>query len=184
MRMNIKRLLMLAVGVVAAGTLVGGAVAGNGPAVKVYAPIASNSPDSGTCGNDWANDTFSRVYKAQTSPNADGTYSLTEEFKSGTFTTVVGASPGGCETNPGGQITSVFSGKMEGSFSVTVTGGTYNPNATCAAPCYTAVFVAAVYGPTATYSVSTYLLHYSAGNNGEWKNASADRGGDHGDITG
>jgi hypothetical protein len=32
--------------------------------------------------------------------------------------------------------------------------------------------------------VPTYLFHYSAGKHGEWKNASADRGGNHGDITG
>jgi hypothetical protein len=179
-----KRLVLLAAVLAAVGIVVGVAAAGNGPAVKVWAPIASNSPDSSTCGNDWANDTFDRVYKVRTSPNADGTYSFTEEFKQGTFTTIVGPSPGGCDTNPGGQITSVFSGKMEGSFDVVVTGGTYNPNATCAAPCYTAAFVAAVYGPGATYSVPTFNFHYSAGKHGEWKNASADRGGNHGDITG
>lgn len=181
---HVKRLFVLAAAVGAIGTLVGAALAGNGPAVKVYAPIASNSPDSGTCGNDWANDMFNRVYKARTSPNADGTYSFDEEFKDGTFTTTPGASPGACETNPGGTITSVFSGSMHGSFAVVVSGGVYNPNATCPAPCYTSQFVAAVYGPSATYDVPTFLFHYSAGSHGEWKNASADRGGNHGDITG
>jgi hypothetical protein len=179
-----KRLVSLVSVVAAVGIVVSVASAGNGPAVNVWAPIASNSPDSSTCGNDWANDTFNRIYKVRTSANADGTFSFTEEFKQGTFTTIVGASPGGCDTNPGGQITSVFSGKMEGSFDVVVSNGTYNPNATCAAPCYTASFVAAVYGPGATYDVPTFNLHYSAGNHGEWKNASADRGGNHGDITG
>ena len=49
--------------------------------------------------------------------------------------------------------------------------------------CTTAGFIAAVYG-TATYEIPTYLFHYNANNNGDWKNASADRGGDRGDITG
>jgi hypothetical protein len=183
-----KRFLVIAAAFAAVGILVGVAVAANGPAVKVWAPIASNSPDSGTCGNDWASDTFNRVYKVRTSPNADGTYSFSEEFKGGSFTTALGYSPGGCETSPPGPstplITSSFTGSMHGSFDVVVTGGTYNPNATCAAPCYTASFVAAVYGPSATYDVPTYEFHYAAGRHGEWKNASADRGGNHGDITG
>jgi len=179
-----KHVLALAAIVAVAGVAAGIAVAGNGPKVQQYGPYASDSPDSGTCGNDWANDTFNRVYKANTTRNADGTYSVTEDFRDGSFTTMVGPSPGGCETNPGGTITSVFAGSMHGTFDLVVSGGTYNPNATCSAPCYTATFVAAVYGPTATYTVPTYEFHYSAGNHGEWKNASANRGGDHGDVTG
>jgi hypothetical protein len=68
-----------------------------------------------------------------------------------------------------------------------VSHGTYNPAATCAAPCYTADFVAAVFGAGATGMVTTYRLEYTAGAQGltnhTWKNASADRGGDHGDIS-
>ena len=154
-------------------------------AVRQYGPIASTSPDSGTCGNDWANDSYDRFFKANTSPNPDGTYTVVEEFKKGTFVTIAGPSPGACESGiavvgPG------VTGKFEGSFTIVVTGGSFNPNAVCTvATCgTTGGFITTVYGPTATYDVPTFLFHYSAGRNGEWKNASADRGGNHGDITG
>jgi hypothetical protein len=153
--------------------------------VKQYGPFASTSPDSGTCGNDWATDSFDRYFRANTSPNPDGTYTVVEDFKKGTFVTNAGSSPGGCETNPGGTVAAGLTGKMDGSFTVIVSNGTFNPSASCATGCdTTAGFVATVYGSTATYSTPTYLFHYNANNNGDWKNASADRGGDHGDITG
>ena len=159
-----------------------------GGRTRHYDPIPSNSPDSGTCGNDWANDTFDRVYSADTRANADGSYSFREQFKNGTFVTMAGDSPGGCETNPGGTVAAGVTGKMHGSFDIEVTGpfapGYPDFDAACAAPCYTSSFVAAVYGPGVTYDVPTYSFHYNARDNGQWKNASADRGGNHGDITG
>ena|SRR5216683_5852508 len=76
-------------------------------------------------------------------------------------------------------------GKMHGSFNIIVSNGTYNPNAVCSSACgTTAGFIATVFGAGATYDIPTFLFHYSAGNNGEWKNASDNRGGNHGDITG
>ena len=154
-----------------------------GPAVRQYGPFPSTSPDSGTCGNDWAEDSFDRHFKANTTRNADGTYTVIEEFKKGTFVTIGGPSPGGCETNPGGIVADGLTGKMDGSFTIIVTGGTFNAAGTCPTVCTTKGFIAAVYG-TATYEIPTYLFHYNANNNGDWKNASADRGGDRGDITG
>src|SRR5260370_33877393 len=47
-----------------------------------YGPISSGTPDSGTCGNNWANDTYMRVFDAATSQNTDGTYNATETFAS------------------------------------------------------------------------------------------------------
>src|SRR5438874_544408 len=67
-----------------------------------FGPYPSTSPDSGTCGNDWATDTFDRQFKVSTRPNADGTYTVNEEFKNGSFVTMAGPSPGACQTNPGG----------------------------------------------------------------------------------
>jgi len=177
-----SRKLVLGLAVLAISAAWPIATAGAAPATQHYGPYASNSPDSGTCGNDWANDTFDRDYTVRT--GSGGTYEVTEQFKNGSFVTNAGASPGGCETNPGGTVSAGITGKMEGSFLVVVSGGTYNPNATCAGPCYTATFVSSFFGPTATYAVPTYLIHYNAKNNGDWKNASADRGGDRGDITG
>ena len=166
--------------------LMGGQRVAGAPEVRHYGPFPSTSPDSGTCGNFWATDTFDRFFHVQTSPNADGTYSVTEQFKDGSFVTSAGPSPGSCDTNPGGIVAAGVTGKMQGSFLIVITGGTYNPAAACdEASCgTTAGFVATVFGPEARYDVPTFLLHYNARTNGEWKNASADRGGNHGDITG
>ena len=67
-----------------------------------------------------------------------------------------------------------------------ITGGTYNPAASCdETSCgTTAGFVATVFVPEARYDVPTFRRHYNARTNGEWKNASADRGGNQGDLTG
>jgi hypothetical protein len=56
------------------------------------------------------------------------------------------------------------------------------------APCTTAGFINTHFTPCydVTCPVTTFFFHYSAGDQGlvehEWKNASADRGGNHGDI--
>ncbi|MGI8475278.1 MAG: hypothetical protein ACR2OO_02730 [Thermomicrobiales bacterium] len=154
-----------------------------------YGPFASDSSDSGTCGiTDWANDTFDRVYTVDTRQNSEGAYTVNEEFKNGAFVTIAGSSPGACESGPfpgnGNTVGAGVTGKMHGSFTIIVTGGTFDPAATCSAPCYTVDFVGAVFGPRAKYTVPTFSFHYNARDNGEWKNASADRGGNHGDITG
>src|SRR5687768_13737919 len=39
-----------------------------------YGPYPSGSPDSGTCGNDWAEDTFDRHFTVRTNP--DGTFTV------------------------------------------------------------------------------------------------------------
>jgi hypothetical protein len=176
-----KKLIMLGV----AGLLAipaAPAFAGSGGGTAHYGAFASTSPDSGTCGNDWATDTFDRDFTVnKQQPNV-----VVEQFKNGSFVTNAGPSAGGCETNPGGTVSAGITGSMHGEFTIVVSNGTYNPNAVCtAANCSTtAGFVATVYGAGATYDVPTYEFHYSAGKHGEWKNASADRGGDHGDITG
>jgi hypothetical protein len=154
-----------------------------GSAAQHFGPYASNSPDSGTCGNTWAEDTFNRLYTVKTKPK-NGVYSVTEQFKNGTFATLAGQSPGACDTNPGGTLSGTVTGKMQGSFSIAVSGGTYNAGATCSALCYTSEFVADFFGAGATYEVTSFDVHYNAKHHGTWKNASADKGGNSGDITG
>ena len=168
-----------------AAMMVALAIAANawGSAAQHFGPYASNSPDEGTCGNTWANDTFDRLYTVKTKPK-NGAYSVVEQFKNGTFTTLAGPSPGACGTNPGGTLSGTVTGKMQGSFSLVVSGGTYNSGAACALPCYTSEFVADFFGGGATYEVTSYDLHYKAKRHGVWKNASADKGGNSGDITG
>lgn len=179
MKLTLPILVALAVALLPA------ALAGAAPRTVQYGPFASTSPDSSTCGNDWATDTFDRVFKVDTQLNPDGTYTIVEDFKNGTFVTVAGNSPGGCETNPGGTVADGVTGKMHGSFTIVVSGGVYDPDADCSAGCdTTAGFVATVFGESATYSVPSFIFHYSAGPNGQWKNASPDYGGNNGDITG
>ncbi len=154
-----------------------------GSATQHFGPYASNSPDEGTCGNTWAEDTFNRLYAVKTKPK-NGAYSVVEQFKKGTFTTLAGPSPGACGTDPGGTLSGAVTGKMQGTFSLVVSGGTYDGGATCSTLCYTSEFVADFFGAGATYEVTSYDLHYNARKHGVWKNASADKGGNSGDITG
>ena len=111
------------------------------------------STDTGTCdANVWANDVLKRTYIVHRSH--DGTYSLTA-FDRGTFTTVAGASPEACNTanmHHGLVVTAGIQGRIFGFISGKVIGGTFDPNATCAAICDRAAFLAAHFGPTATNS--------------------------------
>src|SRR6266849_264920 len=113
------------------------AIAMAGPDSVHYGPINSATPDSGTCGNNWANDTFKRVFDAATKPNADGTYNVTETFIAGRFVTVAGPSPNGCDpvTGTGGSIAAGVTGSFNGNFVVVVSGGTFDPTATCESGC-------------------------------------------------
>src|SRR5262247_2779348 len=149
-----SRVITLLVAVMIAYAALCSSLALSAPGVRQYGPFHSTSPDSGTCGNDWATDTFDRFFKVDVTPNSDGTYNVVEEFKKGTFVTVAGASPGGCETNPGGVVAAGVTGKMQGSFNIVVSGGTFNPTAVCDASCgTTAGFIAKVFGTTANYDI-------------------------------
>ncbi|HKV89110.1 MAG TPA: hypothetical protein VJT78_14035 [Candidatus Dormibacteraeota bacterium] len=142
----------------------------------------SGSPDSGTCGNNWANDTFTREFDVQQN---DGTFALTEFFKDGHFVTVPGASPGGCQawTDHGQLVGGGIRGSFHGFLSGTVTGGTYNPDATCPDPCNGTTFVAAFFGPDATWNVvNDWSFTYEAQGGGllfrRWVNAGSGNEGD------
>jgi hypothetical protein len=182
-----KRWLSLAAAVVA---LMATPILGTASQDSVhFGPINSGSPDSSTCGNDWANDTYKRVFDGSTTANGDGTYNVTESFISGRFVTIAGPSPNGCDasTGTGGTIGAGVTGSFNGNFQIVITGGTFNPNATCDTGCDTTVhFVATVYGAAATYDVPSFGFTYHANGPGliqrEWFNASADQGGNHGDI--
>jgi hypothetical protein len=155
-----------------------------------FGPFDSSSPDSGTCGNNWANDTYKRAFDASTAANPDTTFTFTESFIAGRFVTVAGSSPGACDPNgiPGGSIRDGVTGTFNGNFIVVVSGGTFNPAATCsAANCSTtADFVATVYGSGATWNVTSFAFTYHANGPGlldrDWQNASTDQGGNLGDI--
>jgi len=166
---------------------------GNG--TQHYGPYNSNSPDSGTCGNDWATDTFDRHFTVRRNP--DGTFLMVEQFKDGSFVTSAGPSPGACQTGPpsAGLVNAGVTGSMQGYFIIPLPPGEIQTSTdpSCVAgfplaPCTTAGFVNTHFTPCypGTCPVTTFFFHYSAGDQTlvqhEWKNASADRGGNSGDI--
>ena len=157
-----------------------------------YGRYQSGSTDSGTCGNDWAFDTFDREFVVRS--NGAGGFTVVEQFKNGSFVTTQGPSPGACETNVGGTIYAGATGSMHGYFIVSNVGPQTSTSPFCDAlassnaDCTTATFINTHFAPCypATCTVTTFFDHYAAGDQSllyhEWKNASADRGGNHGDI--
>jgi hypothetical protein len=167
----------------------------SGTPTQHYGPYASGSPDSGTCGNDWAEDTFDRLFTVRTAQ--DGTTTVVEQFKNGSFLTNAGASPGACDSSDGygpGTLDADHAGSMHGYFIISgaLTQTSNSPYCDAANPsntdCTTMTFVNTHFVPCypVTCTVSTFFDHYSAGDQGlalhEWKNASCDRGGNQGDI--
>jgi hypothetical protein len=172
-------------------------------ATQHYGPYPSTSTDSGTCGNDWANDTFDRHFTVRRNP--DGTFLVVEQFKDGTFTTPaidsppVNFSPGACQTSatPQGTVNDNVTGSLHGYFLIPLPPGEMltssdphcNASTMTNAGCDTTTFIDTHFTPACypgTCTVTTFFFHYSAGDQQliehEWKNASADRGGNSGDI--
>lgn len=160
-----------------------------------YGPYPSSSPDSGTCGPDWATDTFDRHFTVRS--NRDGTFTVVQQFKNGSFVTIEGPSPGSCDTtdgSPPGTVNAGIVGGMQGYFIISNVGAQTSSSPFCDATlmtntdCTTTTFINTHFTPCypVTCTVTTFSFHYAAGDQGlvehEWKNASADRGGNHGDI--
>jgi hypothetical protein len=167
---------------------------GTGTPTQHYGPYPSTSPDSGTCGNDWAEDTFDRHFTVRTSNS--GTVSVVEQFKNGSFVTNAGPSPAACDltyTNHGTAIVPGRTGSMHGYFIITLAPGAVQTSSSpycdavsmTNAGCTTVTFVSTHFFPGA-YDVTTFFFHYAAGDQSllyhEWKNASTDRGGNSGDV--
>lgn len=172
----------------ASTTLLTSGVEAHPPKIIHYGPFASASTDSGTCGNDWANDTFKRSFVID--PNNSNV--VIESFEDGSFVTIAGPSPNACvhmqgPNGNGNKVGNGTTGKFSGSFDIKVAGGTFNPKAKCTpSTCNTtAGFVQTVYGPSAMLNTGAtfFEFNYYTQKNGSWHNASANRGGNQGDIT-
>ena len=125
---------------------------GHGKPAKKFGPYAVVTDDHGSCGNAWAVDTEKRSFSIKN--NHDGTYRLIRRDR-GTFLTNAGQSPGACETKHkhGHTVLAGIKGRFHGYLRGTISGGTFNPNATCPADCgFTDVWIATFFGPTATFS--------------------------------
>jgi hypothetical protein len=166
------------------------------PGTTHFGPFPSVTTDSGTCGVDWATDTMNRFFtvKLVSAGVAGGpsTYRVYEQFKDGNFVTSMAPSPGACDSSDGtppGVIRDGVTGSFHGYDLITVMSHTFNPNATCPYPCdSTNVFLLSAFGPEgpATRNDTAFFDHYLAVDQSlvfhEWKNASCNRGGNHGDI--
>jgi len=201
-RTHVKRLLLFT-GVVAAlaGVLVP-LSAGSGKASGITdGPYAATTPDSGTCGNNWAIDLFSRSFNIK--PQGGG-WVVTQTFKNGRFITLgdgqsgAASSPGACDGHPdnGNTLKEGVQGSFSGTFTITVNPGfTFTGAGGCGAlsdwpqgagngstpgDCTTGQWIAthfpgAVYGTDA--NVTAYHLTYKAINK-TWVNDNIANSGD------
>jgi len=155
----VRRFLILSTVFLGALMFVAAALAHSGISGKKPTPkggkltFVVNTTDNGSCGTPWANDTIKRTFMVKR--NRDGSYTLTRRDR-GRFVTLAGVSPGACDTTGrhGHTVRAGVNGKLVGFLRGTVTGGTFNPNATCTGPgCgFTDVFLTTFFGPTATFS--------------------------------
>ena len=178
-----KRLAIVCVAACCAMAAFGAATA-SAAETSSHSFAGQGSTDSGTCGNDWATDTYTRQFKTYTNQSIDGSYRLVENFKAGHFTTMQGASPESCQANNSHLVSSGINGSFHGSYILQVSGGTYN-NANAAAwdeTGGTAGYVATAFGGSATFTTEDFYFYYHT-NNGlacanTWTNASTGNGGD------
>jgi hypothetical protein len=109
----------------------------------VYSFSGATGPDSGTCGNNWATDTYDSTYRVD--PNGDGSFTVVK-IVTGTFTTNPGPSPAACangSASPGNGNTVIAgdNGTFFGTESWTVasprTGqaADFLPTASCGSAC-------------------------------------------------
>ena len=125
---------------------------GHGNSHHKFGPYDVVTDDHGSCGNPWAVDTEKRTYRVKR--NHDGSYTLLRRDR-GRFLTNEGQSPGACETRRphGTTVDAGKHGRFHGFLRGRVTGGTFDPNATCPADCgFTDVWIDKFFGDTATFS--------------------------------
>lgn len=150
-RWIILGLLTGALALAATGTANNGRGHGGHPNGK-FGPYDVTTDDHGSCGNAWAVDTEKRWFKV--TRNEDGSYTLTRRDR-GRFLTDEGASPGACETKGphGHTVAAGKHGRFHGFLRGRITGGQYDPNATCTQDCgFTDVWIATYFGPNAQFS--------------------------------
>jgi hypothetical protein len=167
------------------------------PPTQHYGPYLSSSPDSGSCGNNWATDTFDRHFSVF---SQNGALVVVEQFKNFSFVTQAGMSPGACDNGQlydGGVVDSGITGSAVGYFIVPIPSGIMQTSSSsfCDAAlftdsgCTTATFINTHFADCAyptVCSVTTFFDHYAAGDQGlianSWVDSSSDRAGEIGDI--
>jgi len=164
-------------------------VAANAADTQNFSFANQGSGDSSTCGPDWANDTFTRVFKVVPNKASDGSYRVTENFTKGHFKTYQGVSPESCEVGSGNTVSANVKGAFHGFEVIKVSGGTFDATsaAACsaaAAPpaCTTAEFIDSAFPGNTGYGVSDYWFKYTTVNaaacENTWINAATGNAGD------
>jgi hypothetical protein len=213
MKVSVKRVcLLLGATALAAAPLVAvSASAATKPQIKNVSgtftdkPYTATTPDSGSCGQNWAIDLYTREFVV--SPKAaDGTTKVVEHFNNAKFITLgdgdtgSARSPGACDSagNANDMLKPGVSGTFSGTFTIIVNPGfTYDPGNGCGSNegasgaavddgCNDATWVEMAF-PGATFNTDTtttaYALTYKASGKGlignTWTDSSA---GDSGDI--
>lgn len=130
----------------------------------VFGPyLTTGDPDSSACGGNWATDTFTRTYIV--TPNADGSFAITELFK-GSFVTLAGNTP----STPCGSLAAGITGTFYGDYALSVPAGSdFNFNATCTTACTTGDFFTAFFNTSVPASYA-WQFHYTTASNGSWNN--------------
>ena len=187
--MTRRRIVRLAV-LIGAGALATVPFAAADGRVDHHGPFPHTSADTGSCGNAWALVNGDTRFMVDSQPTADGSYDVRQAFTV-EFVTVAGASPGTCDPDNAEKpypktVAAGIEGSAQGYFDLTIENGQYNADATCPANCTPRSFRIAFFGPESRFGpLSAYRFHYNAPDASdyvEWKAASANRGGDHGDI--
>ncbi len=158
-RLALALTVTLGVGFAAASAAVASTTA-EGP----YGPVSAI--DYGSCLNAWANFSGLNSTYRVSKINLDGSYNVTLRT-AGKFVTNAGSSPGACGsgTDNGDHINANAKGRVNMTFYLVVTGGTFDSSATCDVSCASdpypgdtsgiSNFVAAFFGGSATWSFST-----------------------------
>jgi hypothetical protein len=151
-----------------------------------YTFKGQSSGDSSTCGPDWANDTYTRVFKIYPERNIDGSYRMIEYFTDGHFVTIQGPSPESCEAADSNTVSPNLHGSFHGNETIKVINGTFSPSGArhWDRNGGTDGFIAAAFGAGATNGATDdYWFKYTTSNSAacakKWIDAST---GDSGDI--
>jgi hypothetical protein len=163
MRRSILLIILALAGLAAAATALGDP-GGNGKGKGRNKPdkpgnttfrFTFTNTDNGSCADgstaNWATLNETRTYKVR---KTKAGFRLTR-YDAGTFVTRAGRSPGACETGSrhGQTVAAGVHGHFHGTIVGTITGGTFNPNATCPADCAArSTFITTFFGPSAVYS--------------------------------
>jgi hypothetical protein len=125
--------------------------------------FAGASADGGSCGNSWANDTYTLDFSIKQA--AAGVYSVNVMYKNGSFVTIAGASPGACSTvnHHGSLVNGGINGKFQGWVSLTMTSATYNASGCVSNPsCTTRTGVLNALFPGGSSSNWNWNFEYSS----------------------